>query len=289
MSFKVYLQSKNYTDNTINTYTRQIEVFLQWMEKEGIKINEVRFADLLAYVKHATGAGNSKRYINQQLTSIRHYYNYLIKLRKVKDNVAANFFIKGVPRRLPHDLLNEEELDKLYRDFPSKSPVNKRNRIILGLIIYQGLNSSELNKLEPSHILLKQGKINVPGSRRSSNRLLDLKAHQVLDLQEYLDKTRNLILAMTEKESHKMFVSFGSGSSLNNMLTKMMNTISKYMPKVKSIRQLRSSVITHWLSKNNLREVQYMAGHKYVGSTELYQQTNLEDLQKDINTFHPLK
>lgn len=289
MSFKTYLQSKNYTNNTIHGYNKRIEVYIQWMEEEGINIKEARYADLLVYVKYLTRLEHSKHYMNQQLTVIRHYYNYLIKLRKVKDNIATNFFIKGVPRRLPHDILDEEQLDKIYKQFPAKSLINKRNRIILGLIIYQGLTSSELNRLEPSHIQLKEGKISVPGSRRSNTRLLDLKAHQVLDLQEYIGKTRSLIMAMTEKQSPKMFISLGTGSGFNNMMTKMMKTIRVYARQVKSVNQLRASVITHWLGKNNMREVQYMAGHKYVSSTELYQQTNLEDLQKDVNTFHPLK
>lgn len=289
MSFTTYLQSKNLTRNTIRSYTRMNEVFLEWMEEEAISIKEARYADLLIYVRHLTSSGQSKRYLNQQLTVIRHYYNYLIKIRKVKDNIAANLFIKGVPRRLPHDIMSEEDLDEVYKKFPAKSMTNKRNKIILGLIIHQGLNSDELNRLEPLHILLKEGKINVPGSRRSNSRLLDLKGHQILDIQEYLGKVRNLIMAMTEKESHKMFISLGTGSHFNNMMTKMMNTIREYAPKVKSVNQLRASVITHWLSKNNMREVQYMAGHKYVSSTEKFQQTNLEDLQKDVNTYHPLK
>jgi integrase/recombinase XerD len=32
-----------------------------------------------------------------------------------------------------------------------------------------------------------------------------------------------------------------------------------------------------------------MAGHRWVSSTERYQQNNLEDLQKEINRYHPLK
>lgn len=39
-----------------------------------------------------------------------------------------------------------------------------------------------------------------------------------------------------------------------------------------------ASVITNWLQYYNLREVQYMAGHKYVSSTERYRTDNLEDL-----------
>ncbi len=289
MSFTAYLQSKNYSHKTIHGYNRYLKSFLAWMEEEGINVKEARYADLLLYVRHMTSSGNSKGYINHQLTVVRHYYNYLIRMRKVKDNIAANLFIKGVPRRLPHDILSEADLEEVYNKFPVQNITGKRNRIILGLIIYQGLNSNDLFRLEPSHILLKEGKVNVPGSRRSNSRILELKGNQILDLQEYLHKTRSLIMEITEKKSDKMFISIGTGDNFHNSMTKMLKTIFKYAPKVKSVLQLRASVITHWLSKSNMREVQYMAGHKYVSSTEKFQQTNLEDLQKDVSTYHPLK
>ncbi len=36
-------------------------------------------------------------------------------------------------------------------------------------------------------------------------------------------------------------------------------------------------------------KVQYMAGHKYVSSTERYRTDNPEDLQKELEKYHPLK
>ena len=42
-------------------------------------------------------------------------------------------------------------------------------------------------------------------------------------------------------------------------------------PQVKSPKQIRASVISWWLKNYNLRQVQYMATHKYVSSTERYQ------------------
>lgn len=39
----------------------------------------------------------------------------------------------------------------------------------------------------------------------------------------------------------------------------------------------------------HLRKVQYLAGHKYISSTERYQSSNLEDLKEDISKDHPLK
>ena len=55
-----------------------------------------------------------------------------------------------------------------------------------------------------------------------------------------------------------------------------------------NFKQVRVSVITYWLGMYNLREVQYMAGHKYVSSTESYVVNRLEDLQSDIDKYHPM-
>jgi site-specific recombinase XerC len=61
---------------------------------------------------------------------------------------------------------------------------------------------------------------------------------------------------------------------------------SKYKQFV-NFKQVRTSVITHWLKQYNLRQVQYMAGHRYVSSTEGYLVNQMEDLQADIDQFHP--
>jgi len=64
---------------------------------------------------------------------------------------------------------------------------------------------------------------------------------------------------------------------------------TSYEPRLNNMAQIRASVITNWLQHYNLREVQYMAGHKYVSSTERYRTDNLEDLQKELEKYHPLK
>lgn len=62
----------------------------------------------------------------------------------------------------------------------------------------------------------------------------------------------------------------------------------KINPHFINFKQVRTSVITHWLAQHNLRQVQYMAGHKYVSTTESYLVNQVEDLQADIDLFHPI-
>lgn len=57
--------------------------------------------------------------------------------------------------------------------------------------------------------------------------------------------------------------------------------------KIKTLEQVRASVITHWVKLYNLRKVQIMAGHRYISSTEAYKENNLDDLKEDIINFHP--
>ncbi len=48
-------------------------------------------------------------------------------------------------------------------------------------------------------------------------------------------------------------------------------------------------MITQWLKQHHLRQVQYMAGHKYLSSTQRYQVSNLDELQNEVEQHHPMK
>jgi integrase/recombinase XerD len=76
---------------------------------------------------------------------------------------------------------------------------------------------------------------------------------------------------------------------LLSILLHMFRSIRKYHPETRSAKQVRSCMITHWLKHYNLRQVQYMAGHKYVGSTERYRQNSLDKLLGQLKKYHPLE
>ena len=163
-----------------------------------------------------------------------------------------------------------------------------RNKIILGLIIYQGMRTEELARIEIQDLKLREGKIFITGSRRTEERTMKLESHQVYDLLEYTNTTRKQILTATKKNSSKVFISVGTSLNFQNIMQKLMQSVRGINPKIKDLNQIRTSVITNWLKVHNLRKVQYMAGHRYVSSTEAYQQNNIEELQEDIKKYHPI-
>lgn len=287
-SFKEYLVIKGYASTTIESFTGNVERFIKWLDQEGIEAEQVSYNDVMAYVKHCTGKGLSKRTLNSDLNSIRHYYNHLIHSEKIRDNPASNIVIKGAKRRTLHNILSPAELETIYNNYKAEGIAGKRNKVILGLMIWQGAGATELSALEVTDLKLREGKVRLPASRRSNERELKLEAHQVIDIMDYMNETRKAILSVTGKESTKVFISIGSGTSFGNIMQRLMNTLRKQDKRIKDLDQVRASVITGWLKVHNLRRVQYMAGHRYVSSTEKFKVNDVEDLKEEINKYHPL-
>lgn len=289
-SFKKHLLQKGYSLQTIKSFEVVVTKYLKWLKKENIEDVSASYNDIVHYIQKLRNTVK-QRTIQSETNSIKHYYNYLKELDLVKENPTLNIAVKGVKRKILYNTLNKQELEKLYNDYrniESDSLAKKRNEIIVSLLVYQGLNSTELGRLTTADLKLREGKIFINGTRRSNERTLKLESHQVLDFMEYQLKIRADILTETKKETDLLFTSFGRSTKFNNIISKLLPQLKKLNKKVKSVHQIRTSVIVHWLKMYNLREVQYMAGHRYVSSTEAYLINDLEDLQDEIEKYHPI-
>ncbi len=285
MNFTAYLESKKLSLRTVQHYSKYIQQFLTWLKAEDLKAEDFSYTDLLEFMRHCQQKGVTKRTVHNLLTIIRHWGNYLITEKKRTDNPAAGVFIKGLVRKLPSHLLSIEEMEELYRQYSIQLNVDPSKKIMLGLMIYQGLTVGELMKLQSHHLKLKDGKIFIKGTKRSNERILELKALQITALQSYLQRNKfkegSLFIEQVKKEI--------SERNVNNRIKYMFDQLKKLNAKLINAKQIRSSVITEWLRKNNLRQVQYMAGHKYVSSTQRYQLNNLDDLKNELQQHHPMK
>lgn len=276
MNFTHYLQQKKYSASTVDTYTGYIERFLTWLQQENIEVASFIYSDLLSFLQCANVKGMTKRTLHNILCVIRHYCNYLIHEGTRTDNPAAGVFIKGLVRKLPANLVSIEELEELYKQYSIQINVDRSKKIMFGLMVYQGLTVGELARIERRDIRLKDGKIKIRRTERTNERMLDLQAAQVMELQQYLNEN---------KWEEKLFA---DSWNITNRVKYMFDQLRQLNPKVINAKQVRSSVITHWLRKNHLRQVQYMAGHKYVSSTQRYQLNNLDDLKNELQHHHPM-
>lgn len=288
--FIKYLLQKGYSIKSGKRYLKDIERFKKWLDKENIAEEAVSYNDITHYVQSKKGKVKQIT-IQKYIGSIKRYYSYLQELGFVAENPTLNVQIKGIKRRMLHNILSKQELEKIYFDYKNKSGLSlskKRNEIIVSLLVYQGLNTNDLQNLTIKDVKLREGKIFVKGSRRSNERILKLESHQILDIMEYTLQVRQIILAETNKETDLFFVTQGSSLKLQNVMQKLMKELRGQNRQVESVKQIRASVITAWLKVYNLREVQYFAGHRYVSSTESYLINDLEDLKEDIDKYHPI-
>jgi site-specific recombinase XerD len=285
MTFTQYLESKKLSLRTVQHYTKYIQRFLTWLDQEDLKAEDYSYTDLLEFMRHCQQKGVTKRTVHNLLTIIRHYGNYVITEKKRTDNPAVGVFIRGLIRKLPSHLLSLEELEELYRQYSIQLNVDPSKKIMLGLMVYQGLTVGELMKIQSHHIKIQDGKIFIGGTKRTNERVLNLHAVQITTLQNYLAENKfregSLFIEPRKKEI--------SERNVNNRIQYMFNQLRVLNAKVINAKQIRSSVITEWLRKNNLRQVQYMAGHKYVSSTQRYQLNNLDDLKNELQQQHPMK
>jgi integrase/recombinase XerD len=291
--FEKYLKKKAYSPSTIKQKSNYTGLFLAWLVSENLPIKEVTYKDMLSFIDHCNidrfpseVEGMSSKQINTILLSVRNYFEFLKENDPKINNPAQNLRVKGEVRRQAISMLKYPKLELIYSNYPSEAIRDKRNKIILGLFIYQGITTEELHNLQCADLNLEQGKIKIKGNRRRNSRSLDLQACQILDLVEYLHKIRPEIL---KENTDQLIISMEGKLQLKNSLHHLFSSIKKKNPQISSAKQIRTAVITHWLKHHNLREVQYMSGHKYVSSTERYQINDLENLQKKLEKYHPLK
>ena len=259
---------------------------MKWVEAEGIETEEISHNDILGWIKEHTKRGSSQKTMTGYLAGLKHYFSHLKASGIIETNPATNIKLQGIKRKTLYDILAPVELEQLYQNYPA---TDLRGKVMTGLLVYQGLKSAEIIRLEVRDIKLRDGIVCIPEGRKNNERTLPLKAQQILDLQEYLLTTRKEILNQTRKESDHLIVSQSQTGGLGSVLGELAKKLRKRNRKVKNLQHLRASVIVKWLKQYNLREVQYMAGHRYISSTEAYKQNDLDDLIEEIDKYHPLR
>lgn len=295
--FDKYLRSKKYSVDTIRQNRNYAGLYLEWLESQGMKAEEAKYKEVSTFIfqmKTEVSTGHLRRIV----LAIRHYYRNL----KIDRNPASGIYIRGHRKSILNNIVPYKDLEALYQNYQALDDRSKRNKVILSILIYQALTTAELHQLEPGHVKLKEGKIYVPGTSHTESRILDIAAVQLLDLQEYLLIIRPRMLVNVDSNRSgrkvekvnpiiydKLFFSERGNDNIKNSLYHLFRAVKKTHPKIQSGKIIRSTVIAEWLKTKDIRIVQYMAGHRWVSSTERYNVFNLQELKDSLRKYHPMK
>ena len=295
MNFKEYRQKNGYSEKSIKVQDSHVNWFKNWCIRQNINPGDIIYNQVLQFIDSERERGIERQSIIREINSIRIYFDYLLESGITAQNIIKRFRIRQSGKKVLPEILSPAQLEKIYQGFISLPAWNhgtavakllhQRNTVILGLMIYQGLDSGEIAKLETGQVNLGEGKIYIPSGRKSNSRTLRLQASQILPLKTYLEETRPELLEKRNQQTPYLFIS----KKYSDMICKIVEVVKKIHPGLKDSRQLGASVIMNWLKTNNIRQVQYMAGHKSIRSTESYRGQDLTDLTKQLELFHPLK
>jgi site-specific recombinase XerD len=290
--FKDYLIARRFMQSTINGHLQNVGYFVKWVENNGLhEAENISYTDLLSYVNYEQKQKKDVSTINLRISSISKYFEFLKEEGLVNRNPARTLRIKGKAKTIIQNPLSYDELLQLYNNYKALEKIvpshiqekttlaHQRNIIIVGLLIWQGLHSGELEKLETNHVNLNEGIIYIPSTTRSNSRELKLSSQQIITLHTYI---HGGLRDKFKPQAEELFI-----GNLHNIINLLLEELKGINPQIKNAQHIRASVILYWLRQHNKRQVQYMAGHKYIHSTEAYEVQELETLTDQLEKHHP--
>ncbi|OWP74160.1 hypothetical protein BWG23_14805 [Flavobacterium oreochromis] len=162
------------------------------MNDFGTTKEQIEYKTFLKYIEELKKTGIKTSTLQSYIGNLKIYFNYLQEENYRTDNPIESINIKGKVKTVLGNLLTADELEDLYYSYETTANdlARKRNKIIIGLLVYQGLHTKELQHLKEEHIELYKGKIHIPQTAKTNARTLELKPWQLMEFMEYLQQIR---------------------------------------------------------------------------------------------------
>ena len=284
-----YLTEK-YSKATAKAYYREIEIYLT----NTTNAHNYNYSDIVNYLSKLRVNYTNSKTINRILASIKAYYSYLYAYELRTDNPAKTLRLRDKINRdiQLQQLFTTKELEAVLIKKERYSNLESRNKIVMSLLVYQGLKPNEIASLEVKEVNLNEGTIYIKPSLKNNSRTLHLRGNQILLFKKYVEEVRPLLLQNNTLALEALVIGHRSNPMSGEDITKHVNrSYSKlYSPQIVNCQTIRQSVITNLLKEtNDLRRTQAFAGHKYSSTTEKYKQSDVMQLQLALELHHPFK
>jgi len=308
-SFLRYLSGeREASDHTINSYLLDIRQFIrhQWGEQAGPpfvwkEIDRMKARHFLVSLQKSGARPATTR---RKLSSLRSFYQYLIR----EDAVAANPFmglaLPKLPRRLPK-LLSAKEVVKLIESplaMPEPGPdlppdqrgwqayARMRDAAIFEVLYSTGARISELTGMSEEAVDLISGVAKVRGKGRKE-RLCPLGKPAIRVVRKMLELREAWRMASGVTLAPKVLFANQHGGRLTPRSVERM--MKKYLAQTGlnpdlTPHAIRHSFATHLLDAGaDLRSVQELLGHANLSTTQIYTHVSAERLKEVYDKSHP--
>ena len=285
--FEKYLRNdKKASDNTLNSYLRDIRQLAAYLEEEtDHNLLEADETDLDGYIHTLRSAGKSVSTVSRSIASIKCLYTHLVIKQILKHNPALRLVPDKATQKLP-EILTSEEIDKLLAQPECIDAKGYRDKAMLELLYATGIRVTELIDLNVSDVNLSSGVIRC--SSKGRERVIPMYQAAVKALDDYLLLVRPQMIA--DQNEQALFVNVSGDRMSRQGFWKIIKYYTKKAKIEKDItpHTLRHSFAAHLLENGaDIHAIQEMLGHSDISSTQVY--TNLVKAQlKDVyQKAHP--
>ena len=280
--FVSYLSvEKNYAENTISSYERDLLKFSSFLNKKGFNdFKEIDSDTLNLFIMELRNASTSGKSLKRYLSSIRVFFAFLMERDELEINPALSIKTPKIERDLPKTI----DFDDLKKMMTIKSFKYKELRSVLMIeLLYScALRVSELVGINLKDIDMNEGFVKVMG-KGGKARFSPMGQTTIEVLKRYVKQRPNC-------NTDALFI---NQKSLRISTRTVQNIVKNRALEVGvSINvhphMLRHAAATHFLqSSHDLRTVQEFLGHKSIKSTQVYTHLDFLELSKVYDEFHP--
>lgn len=280
---------RDLAENSIKSYQRDIEKYMQYLESEKIMDWKVidRY-DIVLFLQKLKEEGISNNSVIRMTSSLRQFHQYL-RQEKIMDQDPMQYVETPKKAEVLPKVLSVDEVDKLLQTPDIAKPIGLRDRALLEVMYATGLRISELVELELSELHLSMGFIQTIG-KGNKERILPIGGEAVNWLNEYLMDGRPIFAKRATEESPYVFLNAcGGGLSRQGVWKNLKKTVQKAGIKQNvSPHMLRHSFATHLLENGaDLRIVQELLGHSDISTTQIYTHITKTRMKDIYEQYHP--
>ncbi len=289
--FEAYLLTEQrVSTNTFFSYKRDINQFIEFLEKNNIFLEKLTGDELKQFVHHLYGLKLSARSIARKISTLKTFFSYLSSHFDIKNN-TKELHIPKIEKRLPTYLTQEEITRILVYSEKDRSPLGIRNSMMIYLLYGSGMRVSELVGIKISDIHFDTRFISIEG-KGGKQRMIPLPQSVMTLLNNYIQMQTSTISTFTKNSVYLFPIYYGkkvkpiSRQSCWVILKKICENTG--IKRAISPHQLRHSFATHMLEKGvDLRSLQVLLGHEEITTVEVYTHVETSQLRKIYDKKHP--
>jgi len=283
-----------YAESTARGYARGVRCFLEWLGERGIRLVDVRTADIEAYqaevcaLRKKDGTPYSVDLQVHRLSSVKTLFRFLYHRGYVLTDPSAPVEYPRRELRLPRSVLTREETRKLMEAPDTSTPLGLRDRAILETFYGTGVRAGELARLKTIDVDTEDRVLRVVLGKGAKDRNVPLTRAAAEAIEAYLLHGRPRIRGAVK--SPWLFLALRGGRMYPDLLNGVVQAAAKKtgLEKHATCHTLRHSVATHLLKGGaDIRHIQKLLGHRSLQTTERYTHVEVSDLSKVLKRAHP--